>query len=103
MKVTLTCEDPTAKIYYTLDGTEPTKESALYKKPFIVDKSCCLAVKAFAKDKIESYSVYRIFERHYIKNTSFVNEPEKKYSKDADIALMDGKKGVVGNYYWFAH
>ncbi len=100
MKVTLTCEDPTAKIYYTLDGTEPTKESALYKKPIIVDKSCCLAVKAFAKDKIESYSVHRIFERHYIKNTSFVNEPEKKYSKDADIALMDGKKGVVGNYYW---
>ena len=100
VKVTLTCEDPSAKIYYTLDGTEPTTESTLYKKPFTVDKSCGLSVKAFAKDKIESYSVHRIFERHYIKNTTFVNEPEKKYSKDADIALMDGKKGVMGDYYW---
>ena len=100
VKVTLTCEDPSAKLYYTLDGTEPTTKSTLYKKPFMVGKSCELSVKAFVKDKMPSCSVHRLFVRHYIKNTTFVNPPEKQYSKDADIALMDGKKGVIGDYYW---
>ena len=100
VKVTLSSEDPAAMIYYTLDGTEPTRESTLYKKTFFIDKSCELSVKAFAKDGKTSYSVHRTFERHYIKNTTFVNEPDKHYSKDADIALMDGKQGVIGDYYW---
>ncbi len=100
MKVTLSSEDPAVMIYYTLDGTEPTRESTLYKKPFFIDKSCELSAKAFAKDGKTSYSVHRTFERHYIKNTTFVNEPDKHYSKDADIALMDGKQGVIGDYYW---
>ena len=100
VKVTLTCEDPSAKLYYTLDGTEPTNKSTLYRKPFLVDKTCELSVVALVKDKMPSYSVHRTFVRHYIKNTTFVTPPEKQYSKDADIALMDGKKGVIGDYYW---
>ena len=100
LKVTLTCKDPSAKLYYTLDGTEPTSTSTLYKKPFVLDNSCELSVKAISKGKEDSYSVHRSFERYYIKKTTFVNEPEKRYSKDADIALMDGKNGVVGDYYW---
>ncbi len=35
-----------------------------------------------------------------IKNTSFVNPPAEHYSANANIALMDGKKGVVGGYQW---
>lgn len=100
LTVTLMCEDPSAQLYYTLDGTEPSSKSKLYKKPFAIDKTCELSVKAIAKGKLDSYSVHRTFERHYIKNTTFVNEPEKRYAKDADIALMDGKQGVIGDYYW---
>ena len=98
LEVTLSCEEATAKLYYTLDGSEPTAESKLYKKPFLIDESCELSVKAVAKGREDSYTVHRVFERHYIKTTTFVNEPEKSYSKDADIALMDGKKGAPGDY-----
>jgi len=35
-----------------------------------------------------------------IKKTSFVNPPAERYNANADVALMDGKKGVVGDYYW---
>ena len=35
-----------------------------------------------------------------IKNTSFVNPPAEHYSANANTALMDGKKGVVGGYQW---
>ena len=33
-------------------------------------------------------------------NTTFVNPPAESYSANANTALMDGKKGVVGDYYW---
>ena len=100
LTITLTCPDVDAVIRYTTDGSEPDETSTLYKKPFLLDESCELSVKAFAKDKEGSYTTHRVFERHYIKNTTFVNEPEKRYSKDADIALMDGELGVIGAYSW---
>ena len=98
LTVTLSCDDAEAALYYTLDGKEPTVKSKLYKGPFQIDKSCDLVVKAFAKGKDASFSVHRSFKRCSIKNTTFVKDPEQRYSKDADIALMDGIKGVPGDY-----
>ncbi|MBQ5957909.1 MAG: DUF4981 domain-containing protein [Bacteroidales bacterium] len=95
--VTLSCPDDDAVIRYTTDGSEPDESATLYEMPFQIDESCVLSVKAFNADK-SSYTVHRIFDRHYIKNTTFVNEPEKRYSQDADIALMDGVSGVIGAY-----
>lgn len=43
--VTITA-DNVATIYYTLDGTDPTKESTLYTAPFTITNSC--TVKAIA-------------------------------------------------------
>ena len=38
--------------------------------------------------------------RHLIKGTDFVNPPAERYSSNANTALMDGKKGIVGDYQW---
>ena len=43
---------------------------------------------------------YPEYEKHIIKNTTFVNEPAPNYSQNKETALMDGKKGIVGGYYW---
>ena len=98
LSVSMACADPSAKIYYTTDGTEPTEKSNLYSKPFIILKSCDIKAKAFAKGKMPSYSVYKPFKRSYMLRTTFVDPPAERYGKDADIALMDGKKGVAGEY-----
>ncbi|MBR1518269.1 MAG: GH92 family glycosyl hydrolase [Prevotella sp.] len=48
--VELDSRTPEAKIYYTLDGSEPTEESTLYTAPFTIDKDCQVKAKAFVKD-----------------------------------------------------
>jgi len=45
--VVLSSHNPEAKIYYSIDGTEPDVNSSLYTSPFSVNKSCVL--KSFAQ------------------------------------------------------
>lgn len=44
--VTITCDTPDAEIYYTTDGTTPSKSSTLYSNPFEITKN--VTVKAIA-------------------------------------------------------
>ena len=99
ISISITCTDPEAEIRYTTDGSEPTAKSQKYTKSFIINNSCTVKAKAFKKGMIPSFVALRQFNRLNIKNTTFVNPPVERYGKDADIALMDGKKGVSGDYY----
>ena len=99
LSISMTCPDSKAEIRYTLDGSEPMVNSKKYTKSFIINESCEIKAKAFKKGMVESFTTQRIFDRHNIKSTTFVNPPVERYGKNADIALMDGKKGVSGDYY----
>ena len=48
--IRLFCRTPGADIRYTLDGSEPTKDSPLYQKPITVSKATRLKVRAFKAD-----------------------------------------------------
>ena len=98
MKVTLTCADANAKIYYTLDGNEPTQKSKLYTKPFSINKTTTIKAKAFAADKMASFTLIENFELLIIKGTEFVAKPHSSYSKNYETALMDARNGVAGNW-----
>lgn len=98
MTVTLSCADAKAKIYYTLDGSEPTQQSKLYTKPFSINTTTTVKAKAFLDKKIPSFTTKQHYERIIIAGTKFVEEPHKSYSKDSDFVLMDGKKGIAGNW-----
>ncbi len=99
LTISMTCADPKAEIRYTTDGSEPTEKSSLYKSSFVILKTCTIKAKAFKKGCVPSFVALRQFNRLNIKSTTFVNPPVERYGKDADIALMDGKKGVAGDYY----
>ena len=45
-KITITCSDANANIYFTIDGTEPTENSTVYKSGFILKENA--TVKAIA-------------------------------------------------------
>ena len=55
-------------IYYTLDGTEPTKEDSLYKEPFVIDSTIVIRAKVIHENylsrpsNVQSY----IFPDHEI-------------------------------------
>ena len=48
--VTLGCTTTDAKVYYTLDGTEPTKESTEYTAPFTLDATTTVKAIAYNGD-----------------------------------------------------
>jgi LruC domain-containing protein len=64
VKVTISCPTLGASIYYTLDGSEPTKSSMMYKGTFILSKSAIVKAKAFKSGWVASDSgkvVFTIF------------------------------------------
>ncbi len=98
MNVTISCADAKAKIYYTLDGSEPTQKSKLYTKPFSIDASTTVKAKAYDGKKMASFTAKKYYERLIIVSTEFVESPHKNYSRDHERVLMDGKKGIAGNW-----
>lgn len=67
-KVKLTCSDPDAVIYYTTDGTTPTKDSAKYKKAITISETTTLRFAAYSPEKSRSKVVT---EKYIIKETDF--------------------------------
>nr|MDD6336511.1 chitobiase/beta-hexosaminidase C-terminal domain-containing protein [bacterium] len=52
--ITLSCSTPQSKLYYTLDGTEPTSASTAYTGPVTISKACTLKVIAIAQGMLDS-------------------------------------------------
>ena len=99
LTISMTCADPDVEIHYTSDGSEPTMKSSVYKSSFIILKTCTIKAKAFKKGSVPSFVSLRQFNRLNIKNTTFIIPPAERYGKEADIALMDGKKGAPGDWH----
>ena len=55
--VTLSGTEPGAKIYYTLDGSEPTEKSTLYSGPITITKSTVLKTRSFVNGIFPSYPI----------------------------------------------
>ena len=49
--VRLACDTKGARIFYTLDNSEPDKNSNLYIEPFIIDKTTTIRMVAFQGDQ----------------------------------------------------
>lgn len=92
--VTLSCPITGSRIYYTLNGKEPTESSVTYKKPLLIRNTTTL--KAFAKTSglIKSFDITATFSkipknRKITLNTKYASQ----YSAGGDFALIDHVKG----------
>ncbi len=61
LAIELKCGSQDAKIYYTLDGSEPTQESTLYKKPFSIDSSTQVRARSFKAGCKPSQIAFKLY------------------------------------------
>ena len=80
IKVSLACDTKGAAIYYTLDGSEPTKKSQLYTEPFQINKTTTVKMQAFVDDRV-SLPAEAVFKKaKLLKAEMFTNlKPGLKY------------------------
>lgn len=67
--VTMPCNTSGAKVYYTIDGTEPTVNSTLYSEAITLDNSCSVRAKAFNGDQ-NQYSSEAVKKDCFIDHSS---------------------------------
>jgi putative alpha-1,2-mannosidase len=82
------------KIYYTVDGSEPTENSTEYKNPFRIEKAAQIKAVAIDNRNVKSF----VTEADFIKKSNdWAIVVESKYTAGGDEGLIDGIRGSV-NY-----
>lgn len=83
-----------APIRYTLDGTEPTEDSPLYKGPIEIRETCTVKAKAY-RNGSETNVFSQSFQGHKAmgKKTSINTEPHPSYHYNAPYNMTDGCRG----------
>lgn len=82
------------KIYYTLDGSTPTKKSTLYKKPIVVSKTTVIKMIAYEDGKYPSEvqsGSYIINENHTLPVMS-ISLPKSSFQK---ISNSPGARSLI--------
>lgn len=85
-------------IYYTLDGTEPTKNSVQYSEPILISTDTQLKAIALHPDyKSKVYTKDFIYNKATLSSVSLLTNPNPKYTYTGAALLTDGFRGGV-NY-----
>ena len=88
-------------IYYTIDGSEPDKNSKVYTEPFAIERSCIVKATCFEdnRDKIisEKYILYHKGMGHFRKLNTVAGNYRPEYSGGSEDALLNGTVGT-NNY-----
>lgn len=79
-----------ATCYYTLNGQEPTKKSALYKTPFSIDKNTTVKVKTFAGSDSSAVSSAQFFKIRYDFDIDIRSKADAQYASEGSQTMIDG-------------
>lgn len=101
--VTITSTEKVAKIYYTLNGEEPTQASTLYEKPFTLDKTATVKAVAIYKE-VKSTTAEKTFTKIDLSAPKTIaelfelqqdlNEVNVKL-EDAQVVYADGNNNYI--------
>ncbi|MFP4547858.1 MAG: CotH kinase family protein [Fidelibacterota bacterium] len=96
--IELSTETDGADIYYTLDGSEPTDSSALYRDPVSLMETTVLKAKTIDPNAISSKRVthtYFIDEHSTLPVISLSTEPANLWDDETGI-YVEGTNGITG-------
>ena len=95
--VTLTCATENATIHYTLDGTEPTAQSAKYEAPVAITKACTLKAVAVKEgnytDSQVATAVFTIKAKEVVA-TPVISPNGGEFETSATVTLTCGTDGA---------
>ena len=101
--VTITSKEKVGKIYYTLNGEEPTQASTLYEKPFVLDKTATVKAVAIYKE-VKSTTAQKTFTKMDLSASKTIAElfelkqnlPEVNVKlTDAQVVYADGNNNFI--------
>lgn len=102
-EVTITSTEKVGKIYYTLNGEEPTQASTLYEKPFVLDKTATVKAVAIYKE-VKSTTAEKTFTKIDLSAPKTIaelfelqqdlNEVNVKL-EDAQVVYADGNNNYI--------
>ena len=94
--VTLRTITSRAKIFYTLDGTEPSVKSSLYTTPFTINRTSIVKAMAVTAEGERSLLVEAIFSKRPNDWTvKIASKYNRQYTGGGDEGLIDGIRGTV--------
>ncbi|MGA2243899.1 MAG: GH92 family glycosyl hydrolase [Verrucomicrobiota bacterium] len=79
-RVDIRCDDPTAEIRYTLDGSAPNLSSTKFAAPFEITGTTTLKMRSFAPGSAPSIVTSRTLTRSEAQTPAMPPEPGLKYS-----------------------
>jgi predicted alpha-1,2-mannosidase len=95
-KISFASIDTTNKIFYTVDRSEPDKNSTLYSTPFSIDSTC--TIKAICMDKKghkSNIAVIRLVKMEKGRKITILSKYSREYTGGGDMALIDGIMGSI--------
>lgn len=97
IKIEMSTEAGIGDIHYTLDGSIPTKKSAIYKAPFEIKKSAKIsAINFYSVNEKSKESKIDVVLHKGNGAKVFGTQPEKRYAKSA-FTLVDGVRGSLNH------
>jgi hypothetical protein len=86
-----------ATIYYTTDGTEPSKLSKVFNQPFTVNANCVIKAKAYTQRDSSVTTESRLYKLKYDYSIAVTSTVDPQYASDGTQSLMDG---IYGSTNW---
>lgn len=92
--ISMGCLRSDARIYYTLDGSDPTEKSPLYAKPFVITQNTTIKAVAVSSAQNKSSIVTgRFYQIDGNRKVALFSKYSQQYTAGGDKALIDGMRG----------
>lgn len=95
MTATLSTNTAGAKIFYTIDGTEPNTNSKVYSAPLTFDQTVTIKAKALRGNTESLTAEAKFFKKPNDWTVSIANRYNRQYTGGGDEGLIDGIRGTV--------
>lgn len=96
-EISISSTQSNANVVYTVDGSEPTKTSALYFKPFAIDSSCTIKTKIYFEKDSSQTTTARFYKMPHNWKITLNCKYNRQYTAGGDEGIIDG---IYGETNW---